>query len=232
MEYTENIIISNSQFSNLLGAISIISSNSTQKTSYTIENSSFSNNTSEDEGGALYLDEASISISDTSFFNNSAVFGGGIFFSCQDSYCTFKISSCSFIKNEADLEGGAIKWEDKKPKIDQNTTFSDNTALYGGDFASIPAMLGKSKSRYLLDNALTCTPALVCQQEIIIELLDSAGNIMTLDNSSIAVMSIYYDSENSESYSVSGIVKATAINGIFIFDSFIINGEPETNINI
>ncbi|OMJ68192.1 hypothetical protein SteCoe_34433 [Stentor coeruleus] len=232
LEYVDSILISNTKFSNLLGAISIVSSNSTQSKRYIIEDSSFSNNSAIYRGGALNLYGASISISNTNFLNNSAVLGGGIYFECIEQNCGFTITSCNFTNNNADLEGGAIKWQDKRPKIDQDTTFTDNTAQYGGNFASIPAMLGKSKSRRLDDDILICTPALVCQQEIVIELLDSVGNIMTLDNSSTAVMSISSNSENSESYSVSGTVKSTAINGIFTFDSFIISGQPETDVII
>ncbi|OMJ68621.1 hypothetical protein SteCoe_33871 [Stentor coeruleus] len=229
LESVENIIISNSQLSNFIGAVSIISSTTLQSSTCKIQNSKFSNCISEYQGGALNIDGASISISNTSFINNSAIYGGGIYYKCAYLNCYFNITSCSFINNKADLEGGAIKWENKKPIIDQNTTFFNNNAQYGGDLASFPAKLRKSDSNNFTENRFSCTPGMECQQEITIELLDSAGNIMTLDNSSTAVMSISTNSNNSQSYSVSKDVKTTAINGIFIFDSFIIRGEPKTH---
>ena len=73
--------------------------------SLTVNESSFSGNSAEDEGGAIfsYDDGASVSVSGSSFSGNSAEWGGAIY-----SHGSSEVMSSSFTGNSAELRGGAL----------------------------------------------------------------------------------------------------------------------------
>ena len=133
--YTTYVSVTNSQFSHLLGAVSASSSASKV---YEFYNCSFYNNSALGyvDGGALALDKVSANItennfrsnsgnnggaivfscdqscdliiSDSVFYDNTAVDGGGIFYGCTKSNCNFTIKNSTFEKNHAKIGGGAI----------------------------------------------------------------------------------------------------------------------------
>lgn len=78
-----------------------------------------------------------------------------------------------------------------------------------------------------LTNEAVCVPGVPCENSITVKLLDSFGNTLTLDNSSIATMS-----SNDSQYSISGFTKSIAQNGVFLFQDYAISGSPGTNAYI
>ena len=247
--YLIHVSITNSHFSNLVGAIvgnSFLASNM-----YQITNCTFDDNKGLGNGGALALysisanitdnrfmsnsgvnggtifyscgSDCDLIVSDSKFINNAAANGGGIFYGCTKRNCNFTITNCDFENNYASVGGGAINWNDTKPVI-TNTKFLNNTAYYGNNIAAIPATLGGLYSRSLLK--FVCAPGSVCNQIIKLELLDSYNNIMTLYNRYLASMSADKDS------SISGLSKSLSISGVFLFESYIIYGSPGSDVNI
>ena len=105
-----------------------------------IQESMFSNNTSEFKGGAVYLagygddNRALISVNRSIFFNNTASqSGGAIYFDAE--HLNFSVTETSFIQNSADLCGVLnIKCLGYKTRMAQitGTTFDSNKANTDG----------------------------------------------------------------------------------------------------
>jgi parallel beta-helix repeat protein/predicted outer membrane repeat protein len=79
-------------------------------------------------GGAIMIYQSSISIKDSSIYNNSAINTGGGMSSRESNSTT--LESCTFASNEAS-EGGGMYGYTSSPTL-TNCTFTDNTAGYGG----------------------------------------------------------------------------------------------------
>ena len=103
--------------------------------SLTISECSFSRNSAEDDGGAIYSwgEKASLTISDCSFSRNSAEDDGGAICSAGEK-ASLTISDCSFSDNSAKCHGGAIdSYGDDSILTISDSSFSDNSAKgHGG----------------------------------------------------------------------------------------------------
>lgn len=221
-QYTDSLTLINSYFNNLQGSLYAILSKATDTSYYLIQGCGFINNynSSDGTGGAIYLKEVSVNISDSEFLNNSAAKGAGIYYTCPSNLCRVNIANTSFINNSASTEGGAIYWLDYRPLL-ANITYSGNKAPYGGDQISVAASLSVSNSRRL--STITCVPGEACKELITIALKDALGNTMTTDNSSVATMQV---TNSSSVCSVSGTSSQTAVNGEFNFVDYVISGTP------
>ena len=104
-----------------------------------ISNSLFSNNTAEEKGGSIYLENnlgSSLSyckLDSSDFYNNSARFGGAVHFDTVP----FLISFCNFSQNWANSSGGAIQLgckgsETCKSEIRQSYFGSNLAKIEGG----------------------------------------------------------------------------------------------------
>lgn len=141
--FCDFLIIENSEFNGGLsfsvgGAFSIKNANEIK-----INFTKFINNSALEAGG-LYIYETNSTISHCLFKNNSAFFGrgGAIFFENKRGFnYNFFIDFSNFTLNKAYLEGGAIKYTDKIPKI-EFTNFSNNFAIYGPNIASYAIRMG------------------------------------------------------------------------------------------
>ncbi|MGN0015744.1 MAG: hypothetical protein ACI37O_00190 [Candidatus Avelusimicrobium sp.] len=89
---------------------------------------SFTNNTAENRGGALYLALDKQRLQDASFSGNRAASGGALY---TTNKFTLSGNNISFSSNEAN-QGGAIFAENDFVLSGGNITFSDNTAAQGG----------------------------------------------------------------------------------------------------
>ena len=82
-------------------------------------------------GGAMFLSNLKIQIINSTFLNNSAFLNGGaIYLFCswdQKDLCNYSLRFNIFIKNYANLCGGAYLWQYSRPNESQNT-FQDNKA--------------------------------------------------------------------------------------------------------
>ena len=113
----------------------------------TISDSSFSDN-SADSGGAIYNKDGTVSISDSSFSGNLAGWGGAI---CN--YGELSMVNSNFNDNSADISGGAIfNWEELSIS---DSVFSHNSAKVGGaifDAGELSIVSSSTFSRNSADN--------------------------------------------------------------------------------
>ncbi len=153
------LTIKNSEFNNFDGG-AVIFSSSDDTHQLKIEHSSFSNNFTPDNGGAISVNGASqvtisnsyfnknkalnggavsletvssATITNTTFYNNNAENGGAIYMETG----TLNISNSTFYQNSATDNGGAISMfdEDARNSSITDTTFAANTA--GGDGSAV-----------------------------------------------------------------------------------------------
>ena len=220
--------ISNSVFSNLRNSVTDMNTNNKLTAVHTYSGSTFSNNAGDSDGGALHLQDVSTLITKSIFLNNSAPNGGGIESDCSIPNCVFNITNTTFQNNSASIQGGAINWTGRKP-VETGNTFINNTAPYGGNTASIPALMQLPSRLRGLEDTIGCPPGNACNITITVNLMDSNGNIMTNDFTDTALMSA---PASSMIYSVSGNSKATAEYGVFTFVDYIVSGTPGTSVNV
>lgn len=158
--FSEMIVINKCFFNNSRnaqngGAVTLISSNSIEKP-HVISNCVFENNSAYDSGGAIYINNAKLIVIENLFFENSAKFGAAVYFDTNFKYLLLTTENCSFIQNNAYLEGGAIKWNSFIPDIGENNTFKNNKAKYGNNIAAFPirmkVFLVSGENRTILNN--------------------------------------------------------------------------------
>ena len=225
--YSQKISLINSNFSNLNNAVTVSDTSTHTAWTYKVMGCTFANNTGSPDGGALSLSGISMAINSSIFLNNSAINGGAYASSCAALNCNITIDSSTFQGNNASDQGGAINWKNRKP-VETNNTFANNYAPYGSVSASIPALLGSPSTRArALSTTIDCAPGQACSQTIQIQIMDSSGNVITNDDSSVANI-IPQDA----AYSVSGTTKATAVAGVFTFVDYILSGTPGTSVII
>ena len=94
-----------------------------------IEYSSFSDNTSSSEGGALHFQSDSIYILNSHFVGNEAAEGGALF---NDSNDKVFIDSSEFRNNKSTVEGGAIFNYYSDTLCIDHSRFYDNQSIEGG----------------------------------------------------------------------------------------------------
>jgi len=153
--YLENstIMIDNCEFGNNAalrgGAIAAEGSG----VELSISNTGFDHNQAVQTGGALFTDDALVSMDETVFISNKAANGGALSVISEQS--NVMISSCEFEQNGADSStGGAIYHAGGQLTIDDWSSFSENVALTGGAIAvegNSAALIVESVSFYQND---------------------------------------------------------------------------------
>lgn len=104
-----------------------------------IINSTFTNNTSNNSGGAIYMLDSGGLITNCSFLNNKAQSGGSLTILCSNLQCFVDLLYNIFQLNSAEFEGGAIKWYYSPPNNISTNFFINNSAkIYGNDIADRP----------------------------------------------------------------------------------------------
>ncbi|CAG9325837.1 unnamed protein product [Blepharisma stoltei] len=254
-----NIKIKSCSFNNneasLAGGAIYFDSQTSHSSTYEISSCSFTEN-SANKGGALYINDLSGSILTTTFTSNKAIsnqdfyeseitegIGGAIKLSCiKSEECKFSIKSCNFTGNSATYNGGAINWDDWKPKLNDNY-FMNNVAEYGNDYSSYPIKLmsvnengeleGYKNRRRLEDipisnfSLLSVAPGQDSKKPIMVALVDNMNQIITTDNASLGELK----SQNVSTI-IAGITKVKAHKGIFTFSQYRISDEPGLNVTI
>ena len=93
----------------------------------TVNNSTFTSNTA-DYGGAIYNYGGTVTVTDSTFTNNTANNYGGAIFN-NDS--TLTVNNSTFTSNTASSYGGAV-YNGHGTVTVNDSTFTSNTAIYGG----------------------------------------------------------------------------------------------------
>jgi len=118
----------NNQAPDSAGAISF-NTQGNPKGSFTVDGSTFKNNkvTGSDDGGAIHvLGNVLVKITNSKFEGNTARSGGAVYYGIGSQLL---VSGCTFTKNKASEEGGAISYSGNDPnsKI-TNSKFNENSA--------------------------------------------------------------------------------------------------------
>lgn len=96
---------------------------------------------SEGNGAAVFLQGLmNLSVSNTSFLNNTSKSkGGAIFLQCLSGFCSILIKNSTFLNNSAEITGGVLQIvEQISIEIAENNEFSNNSAPSGPLFSALP----------------------------------------------------------------------------------------------
>ena len=105
-----------------------------------LTNSTFENNGDANilRGGAIYISNSNLTISNTNFTRNKAERGGAIYFSWTNNFKgNLNIKNCIFSLNSAVFSGGSVQYNLYRPYFNNNQ-FVNNFADYGPNIASYP----------------------------------------------------------------------------------------------
>ena len=218
----------------LYGALSLIGTTTYGKT--TITDSVFRSNNSTGSGAAIHSENMNFTLSGGSISLNTAeVDGGGLYLTSPlCTSCQFSISGAAYIfKNTCSNEGGAIKWLNYKPSIENSSLIYNNTAPYGSDLASRAATLNffnfrRSLASTSIGYISDVAPGQSYTGVITVYLYDSYGNIVVTDDTS----SITISAMANTNYSVLGNTSFTASKGKFTIANFIPSGLIGTNMSL
>ncbi|OMJ86545.1 hypothetical protein SteCoe_11896 [Stentor coeruleus] len=235
---TGDVLIQNSSFINIntnyYGAATFTSVD--KGVDVIIKNSIFSYNNSTGSGAAVHIENTNLEMTDCDIsYNKAEVNGGGLYLvSPMCSFCMFYIKGdTKIVYNSCEKEGGAIKWLDSKPYIEDTVIIENNTAIYGPNFASKATSLNYKYRRLAQGNIIgslqDVAPGQSYEGFIEIYLYDLDGNIVKTDNSSM--ISVTCPSIN-KLYYVSGNTTFIANEGKFSISSFIPSGPPGKSMEI
>jgi predicted outer membrane repeat protein len=195
-------------------------------------NSTYSNSVSRGSGGAVTISEGSGTIFDSSFSNNTSTNrGGGIYMGCSvttNYKCYYSLTNTSFTNNSA-VEGGGLSFYRTKPSFN-NVTFFLNSATYGPDIASYPVRLG------VIDTDLTEVPVVpyatvsgsTIPQPLLVALFDDNDQIVSTESTVSATLKAY----NEDDTFLVGQASALASDGVFSYEDLIIVTTPGTNAEL
>ena len=188
-----------------------------------LNNSIFQNmgNNETKHGGAIHLYNSNTTIINSNFINNTAVYGGAIYYSWLGSKVwTLSIKDSSFKSNKAYEAGGAIYYDVYRPNM-INNAFYNNSAVYGNNIASYPIKIKEkdsSQDQIVLNNIGSGISGNI---SFVFGLYDFDDQVVSLDNvSQITIRSIVNNTL------VSGSTSIKVIKGIAKFDSVIFTSFP------
>jgi hypothetical protein len=177
-------------------------------------------------GGALYFQDASVSISASTFSNNSAsIEGGSLVHLCMDMSCQLSVLASEFAFNSAS-RGGAIHWASLHPSIDYSD-FLNNTATYGPDLSSYGVSLILLDDQLnLLNKSLKAASGQALPSQLLFGLLDIYGQLVRTDNSSYTELSAL------DSSIIAGSASSTARGGVFNYSLIKVTKDPTTEAHL
>ncbi|CAI2365727.1 unnamed protein product [Moneuplotes crassus] len=189
-----------------------------------LSHSLFKDNFSNSSGGAISMTNSKLAIESTNFTRNSATEGGAIIFECTSfASCELNVTKSIFEKNSATVKGGAISYNYNLPSITK-TTFINNSAVYGPNYASYPARIGERNSTINdpieIDNVAS---GIIITQTLELALIDLDDQVMVLDDEN-QILILPSDSSNS---SVSGTNTAKVKRGVAVFDNLALEVRKE-----
>ncbi|MDR3062594.1 MAG: hypothetical protein LBU40_00455, partial [Methanobrevibacter sp.] len=130
------------------GAIGIYNRTINDNKIIILKNLIFDSNIATDMGGAIYTQSPIKYLNDSTFNNNSAVDGGGIY-----SLNDLQINTANFSQNTATASGGAI-YANGQTSISSKSSFTSNNAKNGGSIYAFKN-LNISNSIFSKNNALS-----------------------------------------------------------------------------
>jgi len=169
---------------------------STQSTANIIDNSTFENCNSKNDGGAGYINSKTV-ITNSKFINNYASNGGGLYIDAE----TCAVDNCEFIGNEADYVAGGAYFSSANCNL-TNTAFINNSAASNAAFylktTPVTVENNTESNSTITSNSFTHLNEIIAQ----------TGNVLILEND--------YKFKSKEDMDVA--------SGIIINKNLIING--------
>jgi hypothetical protein len=155
----------------------------------TVDNSSFIGNSASGDGGSLFVKDVGFNMTDSTFRDNRGNSGGAIRLVCSTSSCQTSITNSSFFDNTAVMNGGGFFWLSKPPLL-TNLTFANNSALYGSKLASYSVVIEllKPTSRLMEEEGPLLVSGQIINENYQAALIDHYGNVVTSDNSTKAAL--------------------------------------------
>jgi len=231
------VLINNSHFSGIAadfgGVVSIINSNpallspgSIYQRFFVALNTHFESSNATNDGGALYLSDASAWIENSRFTDNTARGnGGGLQLLCHYAdtsyYCNYTLVNVLLQDNHAEKGGGGYAYTVIQPWT-TNVTGSGNTALYGNFRAGYPVTLQRVDTAAV---SVSAESGVVLSANLTLGLYDLHGQLVTTENGSPAVVA-----SDTGSATLVGVTKQFPKAGLYSFDSFSILDRPGSEV--
>ena len=173
-------------------------------------------------GGAIRSINSDISIFNWTFINNKAQSGGAISFEWNSlSNCNLSLERVLFDSNIAISQGGGIYYNYKRPQFNQ-TTFTNNQAIYGKDIASYAVKIRFNDSDSDNMNIVDIVSGNKYSTNITFKLLDYDNQTMILNN----INQVELSSSNSSLLKLKGTNTGLLKNGVAVFSNFIAISDP------
>jgi predicted outer membrane repeat protein len=135
-------------------------------------------------GAAFLSEDGDATVIGSTFLNNRAEEGAGIYFDCTNvDKCTYEVTDSTFTNNSATSKGGAMAFNYFPPTI-TNPTYANNSAIYGPDIAAYPYKIVRNSTldaKYVSGQTIK-TP-------IVFNLVDGYDEVILTDSSSILTIS-------------------------------------------
>ena len=212
------------------GALTIVSSSYSSELDFSVIFCRFERNFGV-LGGGIFVNNSNISIINSTFLQNSARFGGGVYLFCQITlFCIWNIEDNLFVKNIASVSGGAIRWEPYVPKNADYNRFIENSAFFGADLASQPirfsVISGENLEQFKEFQSGNITT------EFSLYLLDYyQQKVKGLDG--LAMIKLEYADSSSSSETIIGLLGSQIVsfmNNSFTFNELRLVATPNTSI--
>ena len=189
-----------------------------QNSQITLQDSTFQSCLASKDGGVVYALHSNVTILTVNFYGNQASRGGCVYFECSDaSLCSSHFSDSVFLRNTA-TEGAGVKWTRTRPDF-SNITSSGNEAVYGDFEASLATHMTLQGN----ESEMKGVPGVLVVEPILIVFLDVVGQVVSTDNSSVAVIN---------STQVLGTNLVVARNGVANFSGVIVQTSPGTTVSL
>jgi hypothetical protein len=137
-------------------------------------------------GGAAYLYMTNATFISSTFINNTAHEGGGVYLTCISSpfRCQTAFTNNTFTNNKAMSKGAGIYYDSDRPQIQGNLD-TNNQASYGPNIASYATRIVLKETSQNKINISDVASGIKHTELIEVELVDYDGQVMVLENEKI-----------------------------------------------
>ena len=173
------------------------------------------------QGGALYIHQSDVAISNSIFTSNQALIGASISIDWSvSSQWTNSLKNNTFAHNVASQKGGGVNYNVNRP-VFENNTYMNNSALYGANIASYATRIinQETLSNEIIING--SASGIDYSGEIKMMLVDYDNQTMVLENSNILKVTSV-----TSNASIEGIDYAKFTEGVATFKDFSFVSKP------
>jgi hypothetical protein len=186
------------------------------------------------DGGAIYADGVSFTLSSNNFTANNATgttldsstgHGGAMQLTCSAKDCVVNMTLNTFNGNEAHSNGGAVNWDDVEPLTITNNDYVNNSAAYGPDYACFASYAEVQSASRRLSQSFSDIASGQETNALVLLLKDKYGNTVFTDNDTSASLAV-------DTGVVGGTTSEYAENGVITFSAFSVKYDPGSSVNV